>query len=49
MALANHLLGNALLAPALEVTLSGIEIFFEVDSRFAISGAPCEKYALAHT
>ena len=42
MALANHLLGNAVLAPALEVTLSGIEIFFEVDSRFAISGAPCD-------
>ncbi len=42
MALANHLLGNAVLAPALEVTLSGIEIFFEVDSPFAISGAPCD-------
>jgi biotin-dependent carboxylase-like uncharacterized protein len=42
MALANHLLGNAVLAPALEVTLSGIEMLFEVDSRFAISGAPCD-------
>jgi biotin-dependent carboxylase-like uncharacterized protein len=42
MALANHLLGNAVLAPALEVTLSGIEIYFEVDSSFAISGAPCD-------
>jgi biotin-dependent carboxylase-like uncharacterized protein len=42
MALANHLLGNAVLAPALEVTLSGIEILFEVDSHFAISGAPCD-------
>jgi biotin-dependent carboxylase-like uncharacterized protein len=42
MALANHLLGNAVLAPALEVTLSGIEIFFQGDSLFAISGAPCD-------
>ncbi len=42
MALANHLLGNAVLAPALEVTLSGIEIKFEADSSFAISGAPCD-------
>ena len=42
MALANHLLGNAVLAPALELTLSGIEIFFEADSFFAISGAPCD-------
>jgi biotin-dependent carboxylase-like uncharacterized protein len=42
MALANYLLGNAVLAPALELTLSGIEIFFEVDSPFAISGAPCD-------
>ncbi len=42
MALANHLLGNAVFAPALEVTLSGIEILFQVDSCFAISGAPCD-------
>lgn len=42
MALANHLLGNAVLAPALEVALSGIELFFQVDSCFAISGAPCD-------
>ena len=41
MALANRLLGNAVLAPALEVTLSGIELLFEVDSAFAIAGAPC--------
>ena len=32
MALANRLVGNALLAPALEITLSGIEIVFEADS-----------------
>jgi biotin-dependent carboxylase-like uncharacterized protein len=41
MALANHLLGNAVLASALEVTLSGIEIRFEADRSFAISGAHC--------
>jgi biotin-dependent carboxylase-like uncharacterized protein len=54
MALANRLLGNALLAPALEITLSGIEIVFEVDSAFAICGAKCElalngKALAAHT
>jgi biotin-dependent carboxylase-like uncharacterized protein len=54
MALANHLLGNAALAPALELTLSGIEIFFQADSFFAISGAPCDvslngKVIEAHT
>lgn len=42
MALANHVLGNAVLAPALEVTLSGIECIFEGDNSFAISGAPCD-------
>jgi len=42
MALANHLLGNAVLAPALEVTLLGIEVIFGGDSAFAISGAPCD-------
>lgn len=42
MALANHLLGNALQAAALEVTLSGMEIFFEADSSFAICGALCD-------
>ncbi len=42
MALANHLLGNAVFAPVLEVTLSGIEILFEVESDFAVSGAPCD-------
>ena len=42
MALANHLLGNAVLAAALEVTLSGIELEFEAGSTFAISGAPCD-------
>jgi biotin-dependent carboxylase-like uncharacterized protein len=54
MALANRLLGNALLAPALEITLSGIEVVFEVDCAFAICGASCEivlngKAAAAHT
>jgi len=54
MALANRLLGNALLAPALEITLSGIEIVFEADSCFAVCGATCElhlngKPLAAHT
>lgn len=39
MALANHLVGNPLLAPALETTLTGVELQFEIDSWFAITGA----------
>ncbi len=39
MALANRLLGNPVFTPALEVTLSGIDLTFEADSGFAISGA----------
>ena len=42
MALANHLVGNSMMCPALEVTLSGIELIFESDAAFAISGAPSE-------
>ena len=54
MALANRLLGNALFAPALEITLSGIEMVFEADCAFAICGASCElasngKAIAAHT
>lgn len=41
MALANRLLGNSAAVPALEVTLSGIDIKFESDSCFAITGALC--------
>jgi len=40
MALANHLVGNALMAPALETTLTGIDLRFEVDTCIAITGAP---------
>ena len=40
MALANHLVGNSLQAPALEVTLTGIDLVFENETRFAITGAP---------
>ena len=42
MALANRLLGNSAMAPALEVTLSGADIRFEKDSCFAVTGADCE-------
>jgi biotin-dependent carboxylase-like uncharacterized protein len=41
MALANRLLENSATVPALEVTLSGVDIEFEADSCFAITGAPC--------
>lgn len=44
MALANHLVGNPLLAPALEATLSGPELEFETETWFAITGAPSESY-----
>lgn len=39
MALANRLLGNSSTTPALEVTLSGLELQFESDCSFAIAGA----------
>ena len=42
MALANHLVCNSVMCPALEVTLSGIELEFDSDTSFAISGAPSE-------
>lgn len=42
MALANRLVGNTALVPALEVTLSGCAIEFAADTSFAITGAPCE-------
>ena len=42
MALANRLLENPVSAPALEVTLSGLELRFEADCSFAISGATCD-------
>jgi biotin-dependent carboxylase-like uncharacterized protein len=41
MALANRLVGNELLQPAMEVTLSGCDIEFAAESSFAITGAPC--------
>lgn len=40
MALANHVLGNPVFAPALETTLTGIDLSFETGSWFAIAGAP---------
>lgn len=43
MALANRLLGNALFAPALEITLSGIDLQFESDTVFAMTGAPTDS------
>ena len=42
MALANHLVGNPVMCPALETTLTGIDLQFESDTSFAISGAPSE-------
>ncbi|MGI9200624.1 MAG: biotin-dependent carboxyltransferase family protein [Woeseiaceae bacterium] len=42
MALANRLLGNASSAPALEVTLSGLQLEFAEDCSFAVAGAPCD-------
>ena len=39
MALANHLVGNSLLAPALEATLTGVELEFETETWFALAGA----------
>ena len=40
LALANRLVGNQLLAPALEVTLSGLSLKFESALNFALTGAP---------
>lgn len=40
MALANHLVGNPVMCPALETTLTGIDLKFESEGVFAISGAP---------
>jgi len=42
MALANRLLGNPSLTPALELTLSGFAARFESDSRIAVTGADCD-------
>lgn len=42
MALANRLLGNAAMTPALEVTLSGFAARFESDTLFAVAGADCD-------
>ena len=42
MALANHLVFNSMMCPALEVSLSGFKLEFESDASFAISGAPSE-------
>lgn len=43
MALANRLLGNAPYSPALEITLTGIEMTFESAACFAITGAACSS------
>ena len=42
MALANRLAGNSSAAPALEVTLSGVELRFDRDCSFGVAGAPCD-------
>ena len=42
LALANHLVGNAPLAPALETTLTGVSLRFEDDGFVAITGASAE-------
>jgi biotin-dependent carboxylase-like uncharacterized protein len=39
LALANHLVGNAALAPALETTLTGLSLQFESDGFVAVTGA----------
>ena len=39
LALANRLVGNALLAPGLEISLTGPQLRFERPARFAIAGA----------
>ena len=44
LALANRLVGNALLAPALEVSLNGPQLRFESRTQFALSGAPAEAF-----
>ena len=41
LALANRLVGNALDAPGLEVTLSGVELRFDAPARVAVTGARC--------
>jgi len=42
MALANRLLGNGPMTPALELTLSGFAARFETDTCFAVTGADCD-------
>ncbi len=42
MALANRLVGNAALAPALEITLYGPRLRFDLDACFALVGAPVD-------
>lgn len=42
MALANRLLGNPSMTPALEITLSGFAARFEVDTHIAATGADCD-------
>lgn len=42
LALANRLVGNALLAPALETTLTGVSLRFESEAFVAVTGAKAE-------
>jgi biotin-dependent carboxylase-like uncharacterized protein len=42
MALANYLVGNSPFAPALETTLTGVDLALETKACFAITGASCE-------
>lgn len=41
LALANRLVGNAPDTAALEITLTGMDLKFEADCQFALTGAPC--------
>ncbi len=44
LALANRLVGNALLAPALETTLTGVSLRFENNAFVAVTGAKAEVW-----
>lgn len=44
LALANRLVGNALLDPALEASLNGPQLRFESNVQFALTGAPAESF-----
>lgn len=49
MALANRLVGNDLLAPALEVTLTGVSLRFDTDAHIAVTGANAKVMLAGHS